>query len=91
LLLPPPALSPRACCARASLPVPCTLTQGHGIIGCFRFTDSYYLLVVARREYVGHICGARAVARAWLRARACACLPRLCLLLLALQRAKRQP
>jgi hypothetical protein len=31
--------------------------QGHGIIGCFRFTDSYYLLVVARREYVGHICG----------------------------------
>lgn len=33
-------------------------SQGHGIIGCFRFTDSYYLLVVARREYVGHICGA---------------------------------
>jgi hypothetical protein len=33
------------------------LSQGHGIIGCFHFTDSYYLLVVARREYVGHICG----------------------------------
>ncbi|WIA12380.1 hypothetical protein OEZ85_012427 [Tetradesmus obliquus] len=33
------------------------ISKGHGIIGCFRFTDSYYLLVVARREYVGHICG----------------------------------
>eukprot|EP00775_Hariotina_reticulata_P000735 gene735-1037_t len=33
------------------------LRKGHGIIGCFKFTDSYYLLVVARRDYVGHICG----------------------------------
>lgn len=45
------------------LPLPLTqrclaVPQGHGIIGCFRFTESYYLLVVARREYVGHICGA---------------------------------
>eukprot|EP00882_Tetradesmus_deserticola_P031843 GHRQ01036019.1.p1 GENE.GHRQ01036019.1~~GHRQ01036019.1.p1 ORF type:complete len:165 (+),score=24.23 GHRQ01036019.1:609-1103(+) len=35
------------------------ISKGHGIIGCFRFTDSYYLLVVARREFVGHICGAQ--------------------------------
>lgn len=31
--------------------------QAYGIIGCFRFTESYYLLVITKREYVGSICG----------------------------------
>lgn len=43
-------------CSIATISVPLPV-QGHGIIGCFRFTESYYLLVVTRREYVGHIVG----------------------------------
>jgi hypothetical protein len=26
-------------------------------VGCFRFTEAHYLLVISRREYVGHVAG----------------------------------
>lgn len=31
--------------------------QAYGIIGCFRFLEGYYLLLVSQRRYEGSICG----------------------------------
>jgi hypothetical protein len=32
------------------------MAQAYGIIGCVRFLDSYYLLLVTKREHRGSIC-----------------------------------
>jgi hypothetical protein len=56
---------------RGRRPPPPLPSQSHGVVGCFRFTESYYLLVITRREYVGHVCGeagARGASLARLRA-----------------------
>lgn len=31
--------------------------QAYGILGCFRFLEGYYLLLLTEREYIGSICG----------------------------------
>lgn len=31
--------------------------RAYGVLGCFRFTQGFYLLFVTKREYVGSICG----------------------------------
>lgn len=32
-------------------------SQAYGILGCFRFLEGYYLLLLTEREYIGSICG----------------------------------
>lgn len=31
--------------------------QAYGIIGCVRFLESYYLLLITKREQQGSVCG----------------------------------
>lgn len=31
--------------------------QAHGVIGCFKFLEGFYLLLVTQRRYQGSVCG----------------------------------
>lgn len=33
------------------------VAHAHGIIGCFSFTETYYLLLITKKSFVGSICG----------------------------------
>lgn len=33
------------------------ICKAYGVIGCFRFLEGYYLLLVSKRRYMGSICG----------------------------------